>query len=172
MFYQPCFVKLIHSSTLISLVLPSGTQPKPFSHPCTINLFLPWSVDLSSTSLLSLPPRYFCSLWHHRPRQITQKTVYLVRFYWHGSPLDSALSFFPLFLHQNTENIIPIMPSHLWCSARFSSRAPTFHPLHYSTQLSHQILLNRPSSIRRWHPFIHILSKQLLWLHKSSFTCG
>src|SRR6218665_2649743 len=58
-----------------------------------------------------------------------------------------VLSFFSRFLRQNTENIIPIMPSHLWCSARFSSGAPTFHPLHYSTQLSHQSLLNRPSSV-------------------------
>ena len=34
------------------------------------------------------------------------------------------------------------------------------------TQFTHQSLLNRPSSIRRWHPIIHLLvSKQLLWLH-------
>src|SRR6218665_2100784 len=31
------------------------------------------------------------------------------------------------------------------------------------TQFTHQSLLNRPSSIRRWHPIIHLLvSKQLL----------
>src|SRR6218665_1320645 len=35
------------------------------------------------------------------------------------------------------------MPSHLWCSARFSSRAPTFYPL-YTTPLSSLI---RASSI-------------------------
>src|SRR6218665_2550111 len=54
MFYQPCFVKLIHSSTLISLVLPSGTQPKPFSLLCTINLFLPYLINKSLVSASSI----------------------------------------------------------------------------------------------------------------------
>src|SRR6218665_686146 len=35
------------SSTHTSLVLLSGTQPKPFSHPCTINLFLPSLINKS-----------------------------------------------------------------------------------------------------------------------------
>src|SRR6218665_952825 len=65
-----------------------------------------------------------------------------------GVELDSVLSFFSLFVRQNIESSIPIMPPHLWCFARFSSRAPTFYPLHYSTQFTHQSLLNRPSSIR------------------------
>src|SRR6218665_3906236 len=40
-------------------------------------------------------------------------------------------------------SIIPVMTSHLWCSARFSSRGPTFfYPLHYSTQFTHQSILN------------------------------
>src|SRR6218665_445533 len=54
MFYQPCFVKLIHSSTLISLVLPSGTQPKPFSLLCTISLFLPSLINKSLVSASSI----------------------------------------------------------------------------------------------------------------------
>src|SRR6218665_1810937 len=42
------------SSTLTSLVLPSGTQPKPFSHSCTINLFLPSLINKSLVSASSI----------------------------------------------------------------------------------------------------------------------
>src|SRR6218665_2200438 len=45
---------LIHSSTHTSLVLPSGTQPKPFSLPCTINLFLPSPINKSLVSASSI----------------------------------------------------------------------------------------------------------------------
>src|SRR6218665_2982966 len=38
---------LIRSSTHTSLVLLSETQPKPFSPPCTINLFLPFLINKS-----------------------------------------------------------------------------------------------------------------------------
>src|SRR6218665_548332 len=132
------------SSTLTSLVLPSGTQPKPFSHPCTINLFLPSLINKSLVfaSYIFLQPLTPSTTTYYS-KDCLPGSVLLTRL-----STDSVLSFFPLFLRQNTENIIPIMPSHLWCSARFSSGAPTFHPLHYSTQLSHQSLLNRPSATR------------------------
>src|SRR6218665_238952 len=47
-------ILLIHSSTLISLVLPSGTQPKPFSLLCTISLFLPSLINKSLVSASSI----------------------------------------------------------------------------------------------------------------------
>ena len=47
---------------------------------------------------------------------------------------SSILSLFSLFLRSDIGSIIPIIPTHLWCSARFSSRPPLVHPLHYSTQ--------------------------------------
>src|SRR6218665_1589431 len=43
-----------HSSTHTSLVLPSGTQPKQFSLPCTINLFLPSLISKSLVSASSI----------------------------------------------------------------------------------------------------------------------
>src|SRR5688572_17393344 len=47
-----------HSLTHTSLVLPSGTQPKPFSLPSTINLFLPSLINKSpvGASLIFLQP--------------------------------------------------------------------------------------------------------------------
>src|SRR6218665_42364 len=45
---------LIHSSTHTSVVLPSSTQPKPFSLPCTINLFLPSLISKSLVSASSI----------------------------------------------------------------------------------------------------------------------
>ena len=65
-----------------------------------------------------------------------------------GSVLLTRLSsgFSPIFLlalslSQNIESIIPIMPSHLWCSARFSSRAPILSII-YTTPLSSLIKVN------------------------------
>src|SRR6218665_1305819 len=45
---------LIQSSTHTSPVLPSGTQPKLFSLPCTINLFLPSLINKSLVSASSI----------------------------------------------------------------------------------------------------------------------
>src|SRR6218665_149950 len=65
------------------------------------------------------------------------------------------------------------MPSQLWCSARFSSWSHPVHPLHYSTQFTHQSILSSPSLIRRRHPIIHLLlSKQFFRIHRSFSTCS
>src|SRR6218665_3567315 len=89
-------VILIHSSTLTSLVLPSGTQPKPFSHPCTTNMFLPSVINKSLVSASSI---FLQSL-------TPSTTTYYLKDCLPGSVLLTRLSsrFSPIFL-------LPLSPS-------------------------------------------------------------
>ena len=159
-----------HSITHTSLVLPSGTQPKPFSLPSTINLFLPFLINKSPVcaSLIFLQP------------STPLTTTYYSKDCLPGSVLPTLLSsgFRPISLpalsplkHQKPHRnhaLSPVVFRKVLCLG------PYFvHPLHYSTQLTHQSILGWPSPIRWRHPIIHfILSKQLLWLHRSSPPSG
>ena len=151
---------LINWSIHISLVLPSDTQPKPFSLQCTINLFLPslTNKSLVCTSSIFLQP-------------LTQSvTTYYSKDWlsaWLGftdTPLLWIQSF-SLFIRPDIEIIIQIILTHLWCSAKFSSCAPPVHLLQYNTPLSSLI---KASSLDH---YLYAVDAQLfIFFSPSSFS--
>src|SRR6218665_41380 len=125
------------SSTLTSLVLPSGTQPKPFSHPCTINLFLP---SLINKSLV------FASSIFLQPLTPSTTTYYL-KDCLPGLVLLTWLStgFSPIFLlalspskhrkHHPNHDLSPVV----FRKVQFSG--PYFYPHHHHHHHHHQIFV-------------------------------
>src|SRR6218665_4034888 len=125
---------LILSSTHTSLVLPSGTQPKPFSLPCTINLFLPYliSKSLVSASLIFL-------------QLLTPSTTtYYLKDCPPGSGLLTRLSsgFSPIFLlalspskhlkHHPNHALSPVVFRKVQFSGPYFSSSTLLHSVHSS----------------------------------------
>jgi len=121
---------LIHSLTHTSLVLPSDTQPKPFSLQCTINLFLPSHINKSLVCASSIFLQPLTS----------STTTYYLNDCLPGSVLLALLSsgFSPISLlalsplrhrkHHPSHTHSPVM----FRKVKFCSSSTLFHSVHSS----------------------------------------
>ena len=144
--WEPLNTRII-CATHTCLLLPNVIQPKPFSLPCTLNLFLSSLIDRSlvCASSIFLQPLTPSTTTYYSTDCLPG--LVLLTLFSSGFSSISLLALSPFLA------LSPHHPNHnhsLVVFHKVQFLDPPVHPLHYFTQFTHQSILSWPSLIRRW----------------------